>query len=84
MPTMLTEMKETLVANGLWPEEAEKVMEVVMRAEENEVMRDRWADSFSDYPPVIKTMAWMSAKQHAVEWLKANKPEHFALRCLEA
>lgn len=83
MPNIMNEMKDALVAHGLWPEEAERVMEYVAKAPENEPMEGRWTDSFDDYPPAIKNLAWMSVRRGAIEWLKANKPSHFALLVME-
>ena len=84
MKTIEETIKDKLVNYGLWPEEAETVMKEVEQAPENESMQGRWHESPEDYPPAILSLAWLSAKDHAIEYLKINKPLHFALRVLEA
>ena len=83
MATIRKHIEETLVNHGLWPNEAEQVMNHVVELPENVSMRDRWEHDTEDYPPSIVTLAWMSAKETAIEHLKKTNPQHFALWLLE-
>lgn len=67
-----------LEEHGLFNDQAKAVVESMKVAPGNEVMEGRWRDATSDYPPSILQMAWMSAKLHAVEWIDANCPAHWA------
>jgi len=67
--------------HGLWDDEAKTVIELVKV--EQPSMDGRWNDDVSGYPDAIVITLWMSAKRNAIEYLKANKPEHFALWLLE-
>ena len=78
MKTIRTVIADRLQDHGLWPKEAEAVMDAVEAAPENESMKSRWGDTPDDYPPSIVALMWMSAKTKAVEWIDANKPLHFA------
>jgi len=57
------------------PPAADAVMEAVKSAPENEAMQGRWSDSAEGYPPAIFILAWMSAKEKALEWIDANCPK---------
>jgi len=65
-----------LEENGLWPDEAEAVIELLKAATPD--MSERWEDGLEHYPQTMFAVLWMSAQFEAAEWLAKNKPEHFA------
>ena len=83
MKTIEEKITERLVNNGLWPDEAKAVMELVKKAPENESMQGRWSENAEYYPQQIMAMAWFSAKNHAIEWIDSNFPNHFARSMFE-
>lgn len=76
--TIREKMKERLVEHGLWPDEANMVLDDAEKSEVLEPMFGRWKDSVDGYPPQMFAAVWISIKSVAVEWIDANKPKHFA------
>jgi len=81
--TIINKLVTLLTDHGLWPNEIAEVLSIIKSAPENESMTGRWDDEESDYPPAIMTLAWMSAKAHAIDYLEKTKPKHFALALLK-
>ena len=80
--TIRQKIEETLVNHGLWEDEAKTV---IAEAEKHESLKDmlgRWDEDTASYPDQLLAVVWMSVKNLATEWLKANKPNHFALAIL--
>lgn len=71
-------MKQRLEEHGLWPDQADAVMEAVCADPDNCAMSGRWDDETADYSPQTIVIVWMSARAHAVKWIDANRPRHFA------
>ena len=69
---------EFLTQHGLWPQEAEAVLAAAIAHPANEAMATRWDDDMEGYPPAIANVLRMSLSYSAVEWIDANKPQHFA------
>ena len=72
--TLKESVLEFLVSNGMFPEQAEQVFDLVKSAPENDAMLARWNDQQDAYPDVIMKMALLSAKEKAVEWIDENLP----------
>lgn len=72
-------LEEMLVANGLWDDEAQHIMDQAEKDESLEAMKGRWNDDIEGYPPQLLAVTWMSVKLQAKKWLEDNKPQHFAL-----
>lgn len=72
-----------LVNSGLWYREAEAVMEQIEDVKGAESMKGRWNDRVADYPPVMSSVLWLHVRHAAIDYLKATKPQHFALAVLE-
>jgi hypothetical protein len=68
-------IEQLLQQNGMFPDQAKAVMARVKDDEANSPMSDRWGDSADEYPPVIISLAWLSAKHHAIEWIDENLPK---------
>lgn len=68
-----------LTSNGLWPKEADAVMEAFKAQPEikdvklNDVVGDPLG-----YPKSMLAVLQLSVKRTAAEWLATNKPMHFA------
>lgn len=75
-------LEAELVNHGLWPEEATETLNKAEVAKENEAMKGRWNEDVTGYPPQLMSVLWLSIKTTAKEWLKAEKPNHFALAML--
>lgn len=78
MATFLESGKAYLVISGMWPEDADKIMQTAMDAPANEAMRGRWNDDVSGYPIVMMNVLTLSIRFAASKWLAANKPNHWA------
>lgn len=78
MGTIRSAISDNLKQHGLWDDEAAAVMQVVVSAPELDTLEGRWDTDQGAYPPVIINIAWLVAKRKAVEWIDANKPQHFA------
>lgn len=81
--TVRDKLEDMLVGHGLWPDEAKTVTDKVVTEPAAEVMRTRWTEPAGGYPPQLFNVIFMTARRCAIEYLKANKPKHFALLVLE-
>ena len=72
--TIEKRIKELLVNNGLSSNHADQVISAMKADDVNKAMLDRWDDDVDVYPQQIIVMAWVSARQHALEWIDANLP----------
>ena len=82
MPTFEEVMTDRLFNSAMWPEEIAAVLAEVKDSPEMDAMRDRWGDSIEEYP-VMVPICWIAVEARAIEWLTANKPDHFALEVLK-
>ncbi len=66
---------EQMEENGLSLAEAEnEIMPRIMMAKENESFKDRWLNDIENFPIGVRTVLWISAKRHALEWIDENVP----------
>lgn len=79
--TFKTFVSEWLVEHGLWPDEAEKVVEIY--SEQIKEMRGRMNDHIEGYPRSLLAAVLMGVRRVAVNWLEASKPNHFSLHLLK-
>ena len=82
--TIRKKIEETLFNYGLWEDEAKIIVAEAEQEKVLEMMRGRWDSDVSAYPSSLLAVVLISVKHYAVEWLKKNKPEHFALAILTA
>jgi hypothetical protein len=82
MKTITEHLREQLIESGLWPAEAEAVLQALKA--NDKTMEHRWNDYATDYPPQIIAALWRAAKRHALEWIEANKPQHWAKPMFES
>ncbi len=81
--TIRETLTKYLVDNGLGPQEAELVIELVIDAyQNNETARKdmgrRLNDDTESYPPQFIPTLLLAIQHEAVEWIDTNKPLHFA------
>jgi len=76
---MTVTIKETvhkyLTDHGLWPHEADAVVDQ-MQIDINEPQM--WAASVDHYPAAMLAVLYLRADLAAVDWIDDNKPRHFA------
>lgn len=65
-----------LTDNGLWPDEAETVVQGYEQDEKS--MEGRWSDDIEGYPKVMWAALIVCVNGRAVRWIEANKPLHWA------
>jgi len=71
-------LRTKLYDNGLFENQADAVLENLMKSEAQEPMKGRWNDSVEGYPKVLLVMGWIAAQDEAVKWIDANLPQHWA------
>ena len=77
--TIRETLAKYLVDNGLWPQEAELVIDAYRDNEMTpEDMGRRLNDDTEGYPPQLMPLLLLAIRHEAVEWIDANKPLHFA------
>ena len=70
--------KVMLTDSGLWPDEVQAVIDAEKADKTSEAMKGRWHDDADGYPSQLFTVLWIGLRHTAAEWLKVNKPEHWA------
>lgn len=68
-------MKMLLEQSGMFPEQAQEVIELSKTDNINESMKGRWSDDVEGYPPMMVKVLWMSTKTIALQWIDENLPE---------
>lgn len=81
--TIREKMKERLVKNALWPNEADAIIDNATYDESLKSMGGRWNETIEGYPPQLLSTVWASIKFIAIEWINKNKPMHIARLMLE-
>ena len=69
---------EFLTDRGLWPNEAEAVLEKAKPEIEVGGYRMTWERPASEYPVELYAVIGLILSRNAVEWIDRNKPMHFA------
>jgi hypothetical protein len=65
---------QKLIANGMFEDQAQAVMQQVMIDPANEAMLGRWWESTEGYLPVLLVILWFNVKTNALEWIDTNLP----------
>ena len=76
-------LRQMLVDNGLWPEEAAAVIGLVRRDERYLELSTVLSDSVEGYPWEFMAVAWLIARTTAADYLAACKPRHLARSTLD-
>ncbi len=69
-------LHDYLTERGLWPKEADEVINIYQDKENS--MAHRWGDKQEDYPPQLLTVLFVAVRHETVLWIDKNKPKHFA------
>lgn len=75
--TLHSYFRLALTRHGLWPGEADTVMEQIMATDN--AMSGRWGEMVADYTSARLAAVWELVREAAVDWLRVVKPGHFAL-----
>lgn len=75
--TLQQQIESRLIAHGLCPHEAADIT-ATLKESEGAKMADRWAEESDAFPPELPALMWFMAKQHAMAYLDATRPRHFA------
>ncbi len=76
MDTIEGKLKDRLVANGMFPEQAQAVIDMAKnRTDLFPDMESRWADEVEGYPQQAIAVLWFGIKHIALEWIDANLPQ---------
>lgn len=70
--TIEEKVKEMLLDCGLFPDQAQEIVEKAKA--EIEEMTNRWDEAVEDYPPVFLAALWFPVKKHALAWVDENAP----------
>lgn len=74
--TLRDQLVLRLVNSGLWPDEANEIMDIISAdPAHNDV---KFSSAVGDYPPQLVAVLWLITEQTAIVWIDKNKPQHFA------
>lgn len=78
--TIREQLEKHLTDSGLFETQAKAVIDALIADDEltGSVMKDRWHEDVSLYPPQMLAVLTQSANAKALEWIDANKPQHWA------
>ena len=65
------------LGNGLFESQANEILANVLYEGDNE-LKSRWNDNYEDYPDAVINVLWLAVCRHAVKWIDANCPKHWA------
>lgn len=70
-------MIKRLVDLGLWPDQAEGVIEAARVHKMFSGLGLRWSTPVDEYPASLATVVWISVRAVAREWLAEHAPGHW-------
>ena len=76
--TIRKKLERALESNGLFQDQAVAVVQHFESSPAGEPMKGRLDEDETAYPPQLFGVLWISVQQAAVEWIDANKPQHWA------
>lgn len=71
-------LHKMMTDNGLWPQEADAVLESVRTDKHAEALAEVLGRTWDGYHTQFHAVAWLTVKGMVVEYIDANKPQHFA------
>lgn len=74
MQTFAEKMLHELEQNGLFPDQAKEVLQLIMDSEETEQMRNRWGDEVSGYPEGFFNIIFATSKTIVLDWIDKKCP----------
>lgn len=73
--TYKEKIKQMLSEQGMFDEDAEAVVEMVIKDDCNVAMKNRWNDDISNYPSTTRSVLWDSVCRIALEYIDKNCPK---------
>lgn len=70
-------VKNYCTDRGMWPQQADAVLEMVKADPVNASMQGRWDDDVTACHSSIGVMVTMTVNKKALEWIDANQPQAF-------
>lgn len=67
-------MKAQLTENGLFDDQAAKIMEIAVKDESLSNMNGRWADNIDGYPAGLANVTFALIRPIAYKWICENAP----------
>jgi hypothetical protein len=68
-------MINELTSRGMFPSQAEEVIEKQIKESKDDCVKSLWNKDVSGYPDSMKNIMWMGVKKSAYEWIEVNAPE---------
>jgi hypothetical protein len=68
-------MIKAMTSRGMFPSQANEVIEKYIALRKDESMLSRWNDEVSAYPEPLQSILWMGVKDYAAKWIEENAPE---------
>lgn len=68
-------MVKAMTSRGMFPSQAEEVIEKYIVSDEANTMMDRWHEDIGGYPEALQNVLWMGVKDYAAKWLEENLPQ---------
>ena len=82
--TVADKLSALLVERMLWDHEAESIIQAMREDDAHAQLTEAFDKEWEGYPTQFHAVAWTITKQQAIEWIDANKPQHFARSVLTA
>ena len=67
-----------MTERGLRPVEADAVLSAVQTAKQHAALAKVLSTTWDDYPEDFHAVAWVAVNAMVIEYIDANKPQHFA------
>ena len=81
--TFQEKILDLLGQSGLWPEEAESILENLKQGEVGKAFGNRWGEQMNGYPESVIRGLWLHTQATAKDWLAKNAPQHFARKMFQ-
>ena len=73
--TVEAKFTKMLFERGMFPAQAESVMDLAKQEPALAEMERRWQDDESEYPPALLAVYWVTICAAAVKWIDKNLPQ---------
>jgi hypothetical protein len=75
MATINQKLNSLLQENGLWPKDAENVLELFKKEDNIKSLNIHWNDDTSGYPTVFLSSIWYALRRFTLSWIEKNQPD---------
>lgn len=73
--TVEQKMKDWLISNGMFDNQAEEVLNLAKEEELFKSMKNRWQSDSEGYPTALYAVLIISLREIALQWIEENCPE---------